>query len=1581
MQKPVGIQPRFLNTDAAFDKIGPDETPYSRDIDDDISANPFNTGIGTANPTGEGQNFMSLSPVRSTVPIPVNLPPGYNLNIGEAFFELTNETYIFNYNSNGNINNHGVYVLNGDTMQWSTVIVDSALNFSNDPKYAIPFHRCRMRIIKDASGSIIEKYLVITDGLNWQKFFIVNAMIQTSGFNAGSFSYFSLLQPHFDRRELFELAPRPCLQKPTVTPVPYSSANTGLINRIIDKSFQFAISYQYTDGRTTTLGVYSNPFIIKSEIFLNNPNYLPKEGTLEFYAGSCMVEKAFIYVRQCGGTWALYDTIYKYFNSQDDSSNIIGTTFWTRTNPWSNYDYDPVYNTIQYVFDFSKVSTIIDQTTANRLQNDLPQVSIGMTDGGSALIMANNRYNYNNFDPVTLAKFDFSFQEQPSSGCNIPNRNIRLYAYCGRPGDRLSWESQVGYYLGSNTQFYFGGLQLGPSGAAEVNNSQSLYFNLNFADQESFRCYLKGTPYYSVGKWYIQNFDNSLTPVSGTYDFSDNDVLAQVQNVYLAGGMFVCVFDFVVPAGRYTACMARHNVASTGDWIKTSTYVIGLANSRSKRVSTFSGGNVTYLDPNFPGVIQTYEKEQEIDCTNGNVDVWGNGQDLFYIFCPYISTSGYRFIEGYLTESQDSGLGVEKFPYTMSEGSNTTGGYTDKNGFYFGFYRGPHADVCDMYFTVTLNCAYPVSFDVQTSHSGAGYCVNAPTYLVDHNGGVVGDCNRILVPIKIRSLDGAIPYSNIAISIVGGSVVYTDENGDATLIVHNGMAIDRVNNIYINSGGNFLITLLNCGYLPIYHFNSANAPCVICTVRTYPFPINLNVNVQDFESQSVKEGGSYSGAVWGMDLAGRLMFANIIGVANISTFMQRDETNPTSLVAFIVSSLKLNQKYTDLAYLAFGTSKDQTKLQYIQWVADSIQFIDNNGNVVTDASSAVFISISIQSLYNANVAKNFSTLSNYQFSQGDRVRFIDDGDSNLLTTSQYGDPIDLPILGENYNQAAITANLLPNPNTTPVVNVNNSITTQNTINTSSGSTSTETVATQQNNENITLYIAYDSRLNSLINNTGLWIEIYTPAQISDAVPYCETNVYPIINGEVAEFNGVDGSGQIEWNYPNSITLDFWDTYFLNRNINIPNVGSKNFSHPFESPNISDSFGASCSSCGRQNIKNDYVKQQFFPLDVIKGSDFVSDGLLNGLADFSSTNRKNFAQGYLWGGIIGCFTQGSVILFICENNSFATNFNFQYVFANAQGVQVANLDNQISEPMEKIARGYGCAMEHTRSLLFFDRFAFFYDYKNEAFVMDDYRSGQDISQLMVKSYFKAKTAFVMSWNSTSPLPSNIDVITGVDGITNKVYVTFRARQNNSTNPLSFINNKRNTQLNSSETMVYDIQKQRWRPMVGFTPEGYSMIKGKNSSSQMISFASGVPNLHNSSASFCNYYGQQNVPAIIGVFKGDGQTQMVLQNISENINPIPLFVDMIYSDARWSFSYIPRNYFRKIMDQQYATALRNMSSFKNPDPNQLFRSTLLDGRRQVGKYFVVRWVQAQQDAGMYFQLAALFALTSPAYPQKK
>lgn len=1597
-QKEEQILPIFLQIDNAVEVIKANESPFIKGVGFDQNANPSEEA-GTSGGTGEGYNSLVQSPTRSNgilSTLPQNsLPAGYNKNCGTFFSIETNEFYYANYNVNGN---HGIYVVNCDTGVWNTVIVDPNLPFTDDQEGFLAEHRWSIRFVLNSSKQIVEKFLLYTNGKGWQGWINVNAAIQTKGFNALLYPYWSLTPPHFDRRELLEWAVRPPMFAPGVATVANTPADVDQINRIIDTAFQVAIKRGYTDGRSTKASPYSLPLIVKSEDYLNNPDTLPKNAVFTLDAGSCMTEKIDIFIRKNTtaqnnippetewSDWYLYDTIYKYGQSSTSESTVLGTQYWLRSNPWANYNYDPNLNTIQYTFDNSNVLQLVDQADFGQLQNDIPQSSIGMSDLGDGELLVNNRRDYDNLSSNVLNQLSFSVAEKPLVGCQIPTRSIRLYAYIGRAINDFYYISQVGYYNGSDTQMRFGGLSYGSGTEAGIDIAESKQFDLDFADKNAFRAYLKGTPYYTDGLWYQVNSDFTLVAIPTLLDFSNPDVLTYVRNVFIAGGFFVCVFDFSVPAGRYIATIGRHNVASSADYRNTSTYVYGIANSR---ITSNIDSNTITIKPN---AISTFSKEMELDCTATDIDVWGNGKDLFYIYCPYSQgVTTYRFIEGYLQEAPSSPIGVELFPYNIvtgtTEGSDDWGRYTDKNGFYFAYTKNSHADISEVHMQGNINCTFQ-DFDIKTSQGGNGWRPNPIAYLSDHNNGIVGDCNRVLYTGTITSLDGTIPYSNIAISIVDGATVLTNQNGQFTLIIHNGQSSFRISNIYVNAGGNFLITGANCSYLPLTQYNEAANPCVNCVMRRYPIPLNLKIFIQNNSQTSLKQGGKYSSGLLVADLAGRLSFVNIVGQNSVSSFIERQDTLATFLKLLISGALNLNNINPDWKWAAPVVSPNLTEFTFTEWVGDYIEYIDNNGNVVSDPSTAVYCSIGITSLYNYNASRNFSTLATYQFTPGDRVRIYDDGDGNLLT----GNPIDLKILGSNYNQAAQTSGLIPSTSTVPIVNNNLSNSTSSTTSVTDGSgTTTTTVSLQtvQNNQAITLFVLYDPRLTPLISDKGFWIEMYTPADQSKILQFAETQgFYPIINGEVAEYTGVK-NGTPTYNFPAEIDITFWDTYLFNRNITIPNVGDKFFSHPFESPNVSDTFGYNLTSGGRKSVNNNYAKQMWYTDEAIKSDNFVSQGTLNGIGTFRSANRKRFID-FKSGPIVMVTAVRNVVFFLCENDFFVTDYNFQYIYANAQGVQVANLNDALGSPRQKIGSNYGMRQEDTGTVIQYEEFISWYDRKNQAWVMSDYQRAYDISMFNpnegvtggMSSYLNSKTKAISNWNATVPTSSRFDVIAGVDTERGNLYLTFRPRRNNSNDPTSYGNTRENIDLLHQETLVYNTITRRFVRFENFTPESYGRMKGKSTGIQLVTFAAGLPYLHNSgNTSYNNFFGVQYDAVIIGIFNQNQDVNKIFGNIVLDINGPRMYIDFLRTNEPNSFSYVPMTLVNRVENKYQMALLRDMNSYPTVVPEPPGKSTLLDGKRIYNLYLLLRLIGDPNHRGKYFELKRIYSLMSDSTNEKK
>lgn len=1568
MQDTGKILPLFVNTDRPFisddpeKQIRPDEAAHSQGLSWEINANP-EQGIGTNNSSQEGSNQYVLTPTRSNLIIPNELlPAGVNSTCGTFESPITKEFYQFVRNTLGN---HSIWVINGDTGVISKVIIDPKLAFTEDQEGFISNERVAIRFVQDKDGNIIEKHLCWTNAKKWQGWINVIAAIATNGFDAAQFPYWALRPPHFDREELLEWPVRPPMIKPVVEVVENTEEDTGKLNRIVDKAIQFAISYKNTDGRPSTLSPYSLPLTVKSEEYLNNPNSIPKKAKLTLYAGSPLTEQCILYIRVAGekntldslavwGDWQLYDTIDKFDTPADGD-------YWLRQNPWNGRNYDTVFNTFEYIFDFSKVTKFVSPNDVLRIQNSMPQISKALSDMDDNLLLINNRYGYDNFSKTLLDKLTAVVKEKTVQTCARPMRTIYLYAYIGQCGSNFAYTSQVGYTSAADTTVRFGGLRMNSSGgAASVNIDEAKFFQLDFADRDAFRCYLKGTPYYADGEWYIVKSDNTMEAVGAMYDFNNNDVKINVQTIFEAGSYFMCRFKLTVPAGRYIATLGRHNVASNADYRGQSTYIYGIANSRVKSTTGLGGRVLVSIKPNS---VVSYSKEMEIDCTTGNVDVWGNNADLFYVYCPYNQGIGgngkYRFIEGYFKESATNPLPVEMFPYYLQNfAADDWGKFTDKNGFYWAFTKVAQADQRSIEFVAKVNCVFPTQFVIPTSQTGIGWKQNAVAYLASHTGtGQVGGCNRVVCRGKITNLAGTVNYSNIAISIKDGNTVYTDTNGEFTLVVHNGDNTLRTSNVYVNAGGNYIISMLNCGFVPILNFSEALSPCVNCNERIYPVRFDLGVQIQSFTQTSLKQQGKYNVGLCGADLAGRITSICPFKELEVSSFLRRNNVNATYIQMQILSALNIFAENPDIKWVAPYVSKNTNAKRNFQWVGDRMVYLDTNGNVVTDISSAAFAKIIIDSLYNANVASNFTLLASYQFVKGDRLIFLDDGDGNLFNTATFGDPVNIEILGTNYNQAAINAGLqLPQTNT---VLDNNTITAQNEIG---------------------LIVRYDARLERLKDKTGYWVEIYTPTKSDDNIPFFEiAGFYPVITGEIAQFAGYD-NGVPVYNFPSSIDLEFWDTYYLQRNIN-----GKFFNHPFESPNVTDTWGANVTSGGRLNVEDKNAAQYWDGGDVARSDSFSS--LFNGLATFRNENRKSYGV-YPYGEILAAITRRNVIMFICTNDWFVVEFNAPYTKVRDGNLVVTNLDENLSLPRPKDGPMFGIAARDIAAIVADDDLVFWYDTQNTAIVKSNWGSAIDITEASegerggMQSYLNAKTGFINDWNQNHDHNEKFDVIAGIDAERGNLYFTFRPRRLNSTNPLAFVNRRRTWDVGYQETLVYSVQYRGWLSCQNFTPEAYGRLRGGWANSEFLSFVSGIAYRHNNTpvTSFLNFYGVQCEPVLSAVVNKKQDDVKILQAIKQHIEGSQMFIDLIFESQLNSFSYIPANLWKEKEGNFYAAVLRDMASFPNPDPDQLFRSLLFDGKRCYGEFIYCRFVQKFEDLGKYFQLNDIDYLFSNSFTTK-
>lgn len=1548
MQVLKNIRPIFLDTDSdelAVDRGGSpilssDRARYLKNYRISFNRNS-NTPQGTGDGKPSGANFGAGTKLISTSEVVITRPEGFNKVVGSFEAKEINKLFYCNYNSKGL---HGVYMIDGDTMQAFIVAIDPVWNFSLDPQFACTgFH---YRLSYNSDGTIKEIHLTFSDGLNWQRWINVYAAIRTDGFDTVKYPYFNAVGPHNDRACMFDYPTRPAMFCPRTQAIPYDATrDANKANKLLKSSIQFAQQFIYTDGRTTTLSQWSSPYSVKQAQCNASAQGLSRGARITLDAGCAQVEAVRLLFKKCGGDWFLYDTIKKFSDCGANSPALIGQDYWKRTGPWEDYSYDPQTNTIQYDFFGDRDFKLFSQEDARMLWNQIPISSIASTSVGDEVLMGNNKYDYDNFTCELLSKFKLKVAERTDTAC-VPKRvSIKAYSFLSRDATQC----QVAYRLTADGDVYFGGLKYIPiaGGNVTVDNDEAKEFELTFGKQEGPLAYLAGTAYFSIGKQYKVNKDGSMELV-GVLDFSRQDQKDFVRDTFFAGGYFIFLHEFKsVPADKYICRLARHNFDATlGGYENTSTYVIGIANSKGK----------SPVQPNiFQSSISVYAKEMEIDASAGSVDVWRNGKDLFYIFVPYdfvedgllgIKNRRWRFIEGYVRETSDNNRGVELLLYDTDSGQNEykrSGRYTDHNGFYFAYTAKSGAKEAIVFFKGKFNCqntGFEIFRNRDLPQKDRGWYKDQTIFVDEKNGGKFGDCNRVLVRGKAVSCDDGAPLAGIAITITRGGTTYTANDGSFELVVHNSYEGVRQDRIYFNASGLCQFAACDCSQIPVENYSDAGMACVNCTQRLYPFLVNRRFKVLSANEKALKGGGRFGIGINGWDLAGRGTYVNLLDYADIPTFLEKGRFSPSILSWFATGVVRFP---TDIKYISFFRTDNLLLKGSQQWVGDFLEFLDHDGRVIKGdfISGAVKVRVNIQSLLDFNVENNFATTAKYQFVAGDTLRIYDDGEGNLFTPGA-GGFMDYEIQGTNWDEAVSAAG--------------------------AGLTANQSDAVKNG---ASFIIPFDNRLLALKDKKGFWIELIRPKDFDAEEPFHEIcGMYPVVNGELKILNGV---------------LDTWDTYYQTRIIKIKDVGGITFSHPFESSAVTDYWGAGCDSSGRLHVRDEQAKQTWYPDDVIKSDSYVNEGRVNGLGMFRQKNRKQF-KGQEMGGIIGMHAERNVVAFVCENDWFLTDYNMNYARVTAEGLILATLDQNLSEPHQKIGSNFGCEVEHKSAIIYEDGLVLWPCAAEGGYIIMDYSKAENIAKENNEGYFSDKFKFVTQWNRALPkeryAKELIDVVTGYDPKYRDIVITFRPRRGLVSDVESFLNEEREIKIRHQETIVFNLDLRKWVRFTAYCPEFYGTLRHANSGMELISFTGARIWLHNSTSTttFNNVYGRDTETVLAAVYNHDPTDVKVFQGLMLESNGVLWSVDRIRTQEKDSFSYIPPKHFQKRNGQWFAWLLRDMSSYPNPDKSQAFRKMIFDGKSLFGQWLFIRLVADTSHLGEYVELNNIWIRTTMTQVKK-
>ena len=1496
--------------------IGEDEARFLKNYRLGINANA-NLPSGTGDGAPQGSNFGSATPLQASdlAAAGLVLPSGTNRCIGAYECQETNEIYWFVWNSN---RQHGIYRVSGQDKKVDTVYQNPCLNFSIDPRYGLK-NRVFLKVIYDDDlqdqRRIKAKYLLFTEGYNWQRWIDVETAIATKGFDPVLFPYFKGVPPHFDACDLINWIPTPPFTCPTTTLVPFTQTDVGKFNNLLYKSIQFAYQYIYTDGRTSVFSPYSGNVFVGTSSCSQTATNNPRCVRLLLDAGGPLVEKIRVFFRNCGGDWYQYDTLEKY-NKCD-----AALPFYTRTIALAGHDV--LTNTFPYTYCGDKECAIFSVEDAGRIQDDIPIKSFALTPVGNAVLLADNLYTYNNFPCQTLDNINVTVTQEPEDGPgNCTASNVTIVAYATSNGAPIAWQDKVGGLL------LFGWPRFGSVFGATDPVNFDPGIETNFVNGQGFIGYLAGTPYATIGVQYRVDKDGLMEKV-GILNYFDTNVQAAIRNTFLAGGYYVQRFEFVVPRGHYLFRIAS-NLSDILDpnYQQTSTYF-------AYRCNNVSMVPVVLFGTQFQSDNKDYtRKEIYINACQGNVDTFKdfNRTMLDTEIPSQVNNNQNKCFAGYVYDNHEvDNHPMELLSYLVDRGYEPTirsGRYTDHNGFYFTSVADGASNSAQVEFWGEYECQMrtrETRIIETTSPSprlrGQKF-YKQDIFIIDASGSYK-PCNEVKVKGRVTDENGG-GIAGVNVVIERGGSTLTNSEGEFTLRVHKGNVRSANNPDLILFGSSSACPLvgIDCGCTPTEQYLQPPSNCSCTGDRIYPVTLQIRMLYVNTANRGLKGGGRYGMAIVGRDRGGRQTFANNFGYVDIPTFLQTGVFTPSQLNWSVTPSFTLPP---EISYISIYRTKNLNFGSFIQWVGDKIQYLNARGETITTVDEAVRARITIQSLLDFNKENNFATTVGYQFVQGDMLRIYDDGDGNLFRVDSDNPYMDYQILGSNFNES-ISGQDINNP--TPDIQDGRSF-----------------------------IIGYDKRLEKLKDKCSFWIEIIRPHLCQERELYFEIcGTYAVENGKL--LGDVTGG-----------TLSTWDTYYQTRFIRPKDCAAKQFNHPFESASITDFWGVDCDSSGRITIADPDAFQQWYADDVIKSDDSVNEGRVNGLGTFREKNRKSF-MGQEWGGIVAMHAERSIVAFVCQNDWFLTDFNMNYIRASDNGgLVVVNLSNALSEPHQKVGYTYGCEFEDNASIIFDDGIVIWADRKNANIVVMDYRSADDVAQVDNKSYFVSKFRHVIQFNnslSSDDYLNNLIEITGAkDPKYNEYLISFRPRAQMTDDASAFNNTLRETSIDAPETFVFNLDQKKWVRFAGYVPEQYGVLRHSITGIELIAFCSGLPYFMNNNAvtEFNTFFGVESDQVISVIMNFDNSKVKIFQSLTVESQVLPYFVDLLFTDETNSYSYVPLNYWKSKEGIWYTEVLRDMNSYQPLEDPAKFPPMLIDGKRVFGQFAYLRLVRDTRFRRMY------------------
>jgi hypothetical protein len=895
----------------------------------------------------------------------VQYPIGENYSIGTYSSILTNEVYVWIFNSNA-VN--FIYRISdkGCDIVYDGGCIDASVN----PRHALTQWRAWLDV-KKTCKNWAGKRLIWTDGKSVHSI-DVEASIATDSFSTPFFSDWN------EPCDFINLCvPSPC-SCPVFEFISNKESDALLANKMVDIGFQFMYRWVYYDGRKGTWSDPSSFYSQSSATCFENEGGFSRCGRLRLDIGGPQVAWIELAYRNDNTTnWYLAERIEKYkeYNSSQEQwyerqlSEII-------TSPDAGYlETD---NSFWYKFCNDKKCISIDVSETNRVFNPFPREPQGIIPFGQSIAFYNYKKGNCPISKVETDKFKVSIDCTEQSACGEDFVEVKVRAvihneYHGR--------NQFIYRDGGGTSdapddpndtAMFGGLNPRLDGNFEYGSA----YGQNFRGKvRNFIAYVEGTDYYAEMKqWNCSAFFAGGFNEWGIVSNMDSDLTKnQWRRAARRGEFFYQEATIRVPRGTRGFIRLTSHESITADQDK-STFVNGIID-----LSIYKGDLVIG-----PSTYDDSTEEVYFD-TCGVVGNTLSITDKAFIIDDNAVDGGLSIekasaYNGYIKDC--NGNPVERATVLISAGPKSTFCFTDHNGFYHGYL--PDGETGDVDFKVSVEDSC-ISFTniIDTSTDGdKGSNAKADFTIED-----VDFCNGKYLDVQVGVKDcNGVGVRGVRVALSDGKAAVTDSFGVARFRARNNSTRDRsFRAIVMDSNGCFGRDCNNnCNYcMPM--IVAAGPTCYVSAGD--PITLNMgntviNISSSELSSAGLKKGGRYKFGFVAKGDCGYLSFVN-----------------ESAVTLDIPKSCDGKSKYCRLSYdftgmvlpswtkcISIVRTKNTNPFE-LQWIVDKVEYVEGR------------VRLTIQSLNDYNFNNFFNTNTIYQYLRGDRVEFIRDADGKYFCES------------------------------------------------------------------------------------------------------------------------------------------------------------------------------------------------------------------------------------------------------------------------------------------------------------------------------------------------------------------------------------------------------------------------------------------------------------------------------------------------------------------------------------------------------------------------------------------------------